>query len=137
MGYLLDTHEWLWFLQGDATKLTSATVEEFLTWQRQGTLFVSAVSIWEIAVSVSKGRLDLGTSVENWVQRSVRDGGLNLLPLTASILIESTRLPGYAHKDPGDRMLMATALEHDLILVTRDAKILPYGAQGHVKVLAR
>jgi PIN domain nuclease of toxin-antitoxin system len=136
-SYLLDTHEWLWFLRGDATRLNASAVEEFLNWQRQEILFVSTASIWEVALSVSKGRLALGTSVEDWVGRSTVAGGLKLLPLTASILIESTRLPDYPHKDPGDRMILATAIEHNLTLVTRDDTILKYGAKGHVKVLER
>jgi len=136
-NYLLDTHEWIWFLGGDAAKLKESTVEEFLGWQEQGALFVSDVSIWEIAVSVSKGRLDLGMSVEDWISQSIVAGGLKRQSLTAGILIESTRLSGYPHKDPGDRMLIATAREHDLTFITRDDKILAYGQQGHVKILKR
>jgi len=136
-SYLLDTHEWLWFLRGDAARLKTSTVEEFLSWQRQEILFVSTASIWEVALSVSKGRLALGTSVEDWVGRSTVAGGLKLLPLTASILIESTRLPDYPYKDPGDRMIVATAMEHNLTLVTRDDRLLQYGAKRHVNVLKR
>jgi PIN domain nuclease of toxin-antitoxin system len=135
--YLLDTHEWIWFMRGDATRLNQATVDEFLLWQRQGVLFVSDASIWEIALAVSKGRLTLGISVEDWVARSTVEGGLKRLPLTPAILIESTQLPDYPYKDPGDRMIMATALAHDLTLVTRDEKILTYSASGAVKVLER
>lgn len=136
-SYLLDTHEWIWFLRGDTARLNQSTVDEFLSWQEQEILYVSAASVWEIAVSVSKGRLTLGVSIEDWVERSTNDGGLKLLPLTPTILIESTRLPDSPHKDPGDRMIMATALEYDLTLVTRDDKILAYAAMGHVTALER
>lgn len=136
-SFLLDTHEWLWFQNGDAAKLKAAAVRQFTELQRRGELFVSAVSIWEIAIAVSKERLYLGSSVEDWVQQGLADDGLQLRPLTPRILIESTRLAGYPHGDPGDRMLIATAREQDLTLITRDDKILAYGAEGHVKVLKR
>lgn len=136
-SFLLDTHEWLWLQNGDAAKLKAAAVRQFTELQRRGELFVSAVSIWEIAIAVSKERLYLGSSVEDWVQQGLADDGLQLLPLTPRILIESTRLADYPHGDPGDRMLIATAREQDLTLITRDDKILAYGAEGHVKVLKR
>jgi PIN domain nuclease of toxin-antitoxin system len=136
-SYLLDTHEWIWFLRGDATRLKASAVEEFLSWQRAEILCVSSASVWEIAVAVSKGRLTLDTSVEDWIARSTVEGGLKLLPLTSSILIESTRLPEYSHKDPVERMIVATAREHNLTLVTRDDKLLQYGAKRHISVLKR
>jgi len=136
-NYLLDTHEWLWLQNGDTKKLKPAVVKEFIQLQKRGELFVSAISVWEIALSVSKQRLYLGSSVEDWIEEGLTDDGLQLLPLTPTILIESTRLAGYSFGDPGDRILIATARENDLILVTRDRKILNYGAEGHVKVLER
>lgn len=136
-GFLLDTHQWIWFQNGDAAKLKPATVRQFIELQKRGELVVSAVSIWEIALAVSKKRLFLGLSVEDWVQQGLADDGLQLLPITPGILIESTRLPGYPYGDHGDRMLIATAREQNFTLVTRDDKILEYGKQGHVKVLKR
>jgi len=136
-SFLLDTHIWLWFQNGDEKKLKPATVREFTDLQRHGKLFVSAISIWEIAISVSKQRLYLGASVEDWVEQGLMDDGLQLLPTTPRILIESTRLPGYPFGDPGDRILIATAREHDLTFITRDDKILKYAAQSHLRVLKR
>lgn len=136
-NFLLDTHEWLWFQNADATKLKVTVAKEFVDLQRRGKLFVSAISIWEIAVSVSKNRIYLGSSVEDWVEQGLMDDGLQLLPITPRILIESTRLAGYPYGDPGDRVLIATAREHDLTLITRDDKILDYAAVGHLKTLKR
>ncbi|MGA1802586.1 PIN domain-containing protein [Rhizobium sp. HT1-10] len=57
-------------------------------------------------------------------------------PVTATIFITSCALPRPVHKDPIDRILIATAREHDLTIITRDRAILAYGAAGHVKTLA-
>ena len=62
------------------------------------------------------------------------EGGAILLPLSPRILIESTRLPGTIHKDPFDRMLVATAREHDLSLVSKDEPVYEYSVGGHVRV---
>ena len=103
---------------------------------RLRTRYLSAISILEVARLVSYGQLDLGMSVDDFVQESTRDGGFQLLPLSTRVLIESTRLPGDLHRDPSDRLLAATAREHSLTLVTRDRELLRYGRRGHLRVLA-
>jgi PIN domain nuclease of toxin-antitoxin system len=131
-AYLLDTHTWLW-VQQRATEEVSAgfffTVEE---WQRMGQAYISAISVLEIARLVADGDLDLGMSVEKFLEEGTSDNGLQLLPLTVQILIESTRLPGEIHRDPADRILVATAREHGMALVTRDKPLLKYAQQGHL-----
>lgn len=131
---LLDTHYWIWLLQGDSTRLKSDTLHEISRLQSENALFLSATSVLELARLEAGRRIDLGMSVEHALDLSVRSGGLRLLPLTTRILIESTRLPGNLHRVPSDRLLIATAREHGLTLVTRDKDILRYAKQGHLNV---
>jgi PIN domain nuclease of toxin-antitoxin system len=132
-GLLLDTHVWFWFQSGNSQRLSQTFVRQLESRQRAGELFVSACSAWEIANLVAKQRITLDRSVEHWIESGLEDGGLRLLPLTTRILIESTRLPGEIHRDPADRMIVATAREHNLTLLSRDESILAYAADGHVK----
>jgi PIN domain nuclease of toxin-antitoxin system len=131
-AYLLDTHYWIWLQLGDASQIKSDARDELLAIQRKRTLFLSAISILEIARLSSDGLLDLSMSVDQFVEVAIRSGGLQLLPLTTRILIESMRLPGTIHRDPADRLLVATAREHGLTLVTRDKALNKYAEQGHL-----
>ena len=56
--------------------------------------------------------------------------------MPVSVLVASTTLPGTPPNDPADRIIIATARAFGYVLATRDAKILEYGAQGHVRVVA-
>ncbi len=131
-GLLLDTHYWIWFQNGDASQLGARVRDEFLDAQRASKLYLSAISVLELARLVADGDLDLATTVDRFVSDATRDGGLQLLALSNQVLIESTRLPGNIHRDPSDRLLVATAREHGLTLITRDKDILKYAAQGHL-----
>lgn len=75
---------------------------------------------------------DLECTVEDFVEVGTADNGLQLLELSPEILIESVRLPGDMHRDPSDRMLVATARVHGLTLITGDKQILRYAAAGHL-----
>ena len=130
---LLDTHYWLWLQTGDSGQINSAAREDLLNLQLTKRLYLSAVSVWEVARLVADGDMELGMSIDRFVREATIDGGLSLLPLTTQILIESTRLPGDIHRDPSDRLLVATAREHGLTLVTRDKPLLRYAKDGHVK----
>ena len=133
-GFLLDTHVWLWAVKGDQHNMDIRLHREIERWQRERKAFVSAASVWEIATLAARERVELRMSVEHWVEMALEDGGAVLLPLSTRILIESTRLPGTIHKDPFDRMLVATAREHDLSLVSKDEPLYEYSIGGHVRV---
>lgn len=132
-GYLLDTHAWLWVQRGEAGKLSAELVNGIEHYQRRGEVFLSTISILEIARLVAFGGYDLGMSVEQFVAEGTEDGGFQLLELLPRILIASTRLPGKLHRDPSDRLIIATARDYGLTLVTRDREILAYAQDGHLK----
>ncbi len=101
-------------------------------------VFVSPVSAWEISLLASKKRLGaLGTQTDAqlWFDTFATRRGVHSAPLTAAIGIAAAFLPGYGHRDPADRFLIATAREMDLALITRDQKILDYAEAGHVRCI--
>ncbi len=132
-SYLLDTHVWLWVQFGDVARTSPELISDLEQSQQEGTLFVSTISILEIARLAALHHYDLGQTVESFVADSRVEGGLQLIDMSPQILIESTRLPGELHRDPADRILAATARDGDLTLVTRDKALLQYGKQGHIK----
>lgn len=85
---------------------------------------------------VSKGRMTETREPLRWYRDFIRESRLEEQPVTAEIYVASCFLPQAIHNDPTDRIIIATAREHDLTIITRDRAILSYGALGHVKVLA-
>lgn len=131
---VLDTHTLIWLLEGNSS-LAPAAVTVIEQAAREGTVWVPAITPWEIAMLVAKGRLTLARDVQEWVDEALRQPGLALAPLDAVIAIASTRLPGTIHGDPADRMIVATARHLGALLVTADEPLLAYGAAGHVAIL--
>ena len=132
-GYLLDTHIWLWVQLGETGKLDPDILEELERRQRRRELFISTISILEIARLVALQQYSLTSSIDDFVAEATTDDGFILCELSPRILIESTRLPGEFHRDPSDRILIATAREHNLTLINSDKEILRYAKQGHLK----
>lgn len=118
MKLLLDTHAWLWRLL-DPQRLSEAAEEAIAA--RDSELFLSPVSAWETLVLARKGRLSLSPSPSEWVLDALRRSAPSAVPLSHGIAMRSEALDGFASDDPADRFLVATALEHDLTLVTADS----------------
>ncbi|SCL23954.1 PIN domain nuclease, a component of toxin-antitoxin system (PIN domain) [Micromonospora nigra] len=117
MTLLLDTHVVLWAITGDATLGT-----EFLDQLRhEPDILLSPVSLWEITIKQSAGKL---AGPPDLAER-VRDMGFQELPVTHAHAITAGRLPPH-HRDPFDRMLVAQAITEGLTLATRDASISLY-----------
>lgn len=132
---LLDTHIWLWFAEGNASRLPSASVRKLDDARKEDGLLVSAISVWEIGVLHAKGRVQLSAPLRDWVNNALAPAGISLLPLDAETASESTLLPGEPHGDPADRLLIAAARTKSIILATRDEHIIDYGKAGYVRVL--
>lgn len=103
---------------------------------RPDRLIISAFSAWEIGMLVAKGRVSLTQPPLPWFRSFATERELSVLDVTPDVLVAASFLPEPLHGDPADRILVATAREHDLTIITRDRAILAYGAAGHVKVLA-
>lgn len=133
-GILLDTHTWIWLFNG-STELSQDAIEQIDIAANRGKVFISAISVWELSMLVAKNRVNLSQSLHKWVQDSLNQPGVNLSPILPEIAIESSFLPGNFHGDPADRIIVATARINNLMLLTRDKKIISYGDQGHVDCL--
>jgi len=132
---LLDTHIWVWYAEGDRTRFSPRVEPVVETAAERGEVLVSAISVWEIAQLDALRRLELALDVPTWIARALAFPGVRLRGLSPAIAIESTRLPGSPHRDPADRILIATARLSGAALVTCDARLLAYAKSGHVKVI--
>jgi PIN domain nuclease of toxin-antitoxin system len=131
---LLDTHVVLWYFS-NSTQLGRASRELIDRQDRTNPFHVSAVSAWEIALLVKRGRMDLGKSALTWFEEAKRLSSWRSIPLDIEIAIESAALPGEFHNDPADRFLVATARFNGFTLITADGAILEYSKAGHVKAI--
>jgi PIN domain nuclease of toxin-antitoxin system len=125
MRYLLDTHVALQWVTGDR-KLDKTHAQIIERAERAGEeLGLSAFSLWEIAKLVELQRLKFAVSIEQLFEQI--EAAVMVLPLTASVAIESTRLGGRMHRDPADQIIVATARRHGLTLLTNDRKLIESG----------
>jgi PIN domain nuclease of toxin-antitoxin system len=126
---LLDTCAVLWLAQGvDMTPASRTAIAD-------RKLNVSPISAWEIANLVRKGRLASTLPVANWFHQTVGKMAAGMPPLSVEILTGSCSLPGSPPDDPADRIIIATARQADMTVVTRDRQILDYARAGHVRTL--
>jgi PIN domain nuclease of toxin-antitoxin system len=131
---LLDTHVVIWSAEGDARLGRKA--RKLIAERNQTDPFhVSAISAWEIAMLVSKGRLDIGGPAQDWLVKVMEHPAWQTIPVDAAAAVESVNLPGDFHNDPADRFIVATARLRGFALVTADSAILDYSSAGHVKVI--
>jgi PIN domain nuclease of toxin-antitoxin system len=131
-GLLLDTHVVVWIGNGEpiSQQAKSAIDQAY----RQGAVYVSAVSAWEITQFAARNRIGFTAPVATWFDRMIAAMGFATLPLTPECAVAAALLPNI-HRDPADRFLIATAQKMDLTLVTRDIDIRKYGDGGSVRVL--
>lgn len=131
---LLDTHAWIWLMSG-SKRLGPKARKAIQRATNTDAILVSAISPWEVAMLVSKGRLVLDRDVGEWVQAALAHPQIHLAALSPEIAVASTRMPGVLHSDPADRIIAATARHGDAVLVTDDQLLLDYGKAGHLKTL--
>jgi len=132
---LLDTHVWIWLLNGDNQLKDRDALFYINQAAKEARLRVSAISVWEIGMLEVKGRVRFSVDCLDWVNQAFSAPGILLVPLTPEIAIASTRLPGSFHGDPADRIIVATARNLSACLVTKDSKILEYGRKKYLDVL--
>lgn len=93
---------------------------------RDRRLFVSDISFWEVSFKAAKGQLTLPTHPTLWLGHAAAAPGIQGVPLTRDVLIQSTLLAGEPHADPADRILIAQAQLSGMSLLTCDARIIEY-----------
>lgn len=125
MRLLLDTHALLWWIEGDTQRLSVAATEAIAS--PDSSVFVSAVSGWEVALKFRSGRLSLSDAPDVYLPRHIQINGFETLPIHMSHTLAAGNLPEH-HRDPFDRMLVAQAIEEELTLVSADAQIARYSA---------
>jgi PIN domain nuclease of toxin-antitoxin system len=132
MRIVLDTHIWVWL--SEQVNLSGTTVATINQAAKDGQVLIPAMSMWEVSVLADKKRIAIQGDVLSWLNRALNYDGIELCPLTPTIAACSYSLPGIFHDDPADRIIVATAIVEDAVLLTRDDRILKYGRRGYVKV---
>ncbi|HXH49818.1 MAG TPA: type II toxin-antitoxin system VapC family toxin [Terriglobia bacterium] len=120
MKLLLDTHIWLWSVL--APERLSSRVRRALR-DRRNELWLSPISVWELAVLSAKGRVVLNEDAKDWALKAISAGPLREATLTHDIALETANLQ-MPHRDPADYFLAATARVLDLTLVTADKRLI-------------
>lgn len=133
--YLLDTCVLIWMATQSADGLHALSLLDQS--DHDGIpVYVSPFSAWELGMLTAKGRLALSVPLRFWFSGLIARSGTKLATLTPDVLIAANDLPWKTHPDPADRIIVATAREYGLNILTRDRKILDYAAKGHVMALA-
>lgn len=127
MRFLLDTHVWIW--SQEAQEKLGRRAQKILT-SSDDERAVSAISTFEIARLIGRGRILLKQSFANWKSKSLHDLVATTIDVTHEVAWDAYNLPGQFHKDPADRILVATARLHGFTVLTADDSILRY---AHVK----
>jgi PIN domain nuclease of toxin-antitoxin system len=131
---LLDTHTVLWMVENHP-HLGAETARTLNRAAREDRIAVSAITPWEIALLVSKKRIDLRRDPLEWINAALALSGVHLVPLEPEIAVASTRLPFEMHPDPADRILVATARHLGATLVTADQALLSLAKKRRFKAL--
>ncbi len=134
--YLLDTHIWVWLINGDQRLNQAALLQKIESASKESRLRLSMISIWEVGMLAKKNRIRFAVDVYKWVESALNLPGLSVCPLTPSIALNSSDLPGEVHGDPADRIIIATARNIGAQLITADQQIIEYSRSGNLKTLA-
>lgn len=123
MKALLDTHVLLWWLARDA-RLSRPQAEVLERADPEAPLLVADISLWEIATLGSLGRLEFQLPLRDWLEQAVAPPLVQLVSITPAIAAEVASLPDSFHRDPADRILVASARVLGATLLTRDRRII-------------
>ena len=119
---VLDTHIWVWWMLGDS-KLKGSKREYLDALPPGNRPVLSDISLWEVGMLVEMGRLDIGGDIESWLEIAASPATVSLQPVTPAIIAEMNRLPSGFHRDPANRLIVATARVLGKPLATVDDKI--------------
>jgi PIN domain nuclease of toxin-antitoxin system len=128
---LLDTFAWVAWT-GAPARLTPRALRAIAEEEPRRGLIVSAISLWEVAEKVEKGKLVLDRDVRQWVTFASAYPGVTVVPIEPADALESALLPGDPIKDPADRMIIALARRLECPIVTSDRAM---RANRHIKTI--
>lgn len=124
---LLDTHIWHWWVNQIPGRLSTATIALI---EESSDVTVSAISCFEMAWLVRHGRIDLDMAFDEWLIQVEEAQVVRFLPVTQWIAVKAVALPEH-HKDPQDRLIIATALHHQARLISFDGQFPQYEELGY------
>jgi PIN domain nuclease of toxin-antitoxin system len=127
---IIDTHIWVWWNQGDSQ--LSVHQRDAIEDARTDGIGVCTISLIEVARLLQRGRIILPKPIHEWFNIALAQQGVILISITPASAIDASNLPGSFHKDPADRIIVATARAYDCPLITVDREILAY---SNVKLL--
>ena len=119
---VLDTHAWIWWVAGDP-RLPRATASALDALPAGDRPVLCDISLWEVAMLVERRRLSLTIPFEAWVEAAAHPRTVRIQPVTAGIAAEVARLPPTFHRDPADRLIVATCRVLGRPLVSKDTLI--------------
>ncbi len=122
MNYLLDTHVFIWWITGESR--LPQTVQKVLS-EAAGSVWVSAASLWEMALKIKLGKLKMPEPFDTYVLRQIQINRMEVLPIHAPHVLETMKLPAH-HRDPFDRLLVAQARREELTLISGDSAMRSY-----------
>lgn len=132
---LLDTHVWLWNIEGDGRRLGRRTKQALAHASSQEAIRISPITLFEVVALHAAGRIGLTHPAEQWIRDALHAPGTRLADFSAAAAIDAGTIPRTALPDPLDRMLVANARELGATLLTADTRILAYGREtGNVRV---
>ena len=115
MNNLLDTHTFIWFIEGDnqLSRLARKSIEK-----KGAVNFISIASLWEIAIKISLGKLELKTAFSK-ISEQILDNGFQILPVVLADTFILTELP-FHHRDPFDRIIICQSISNQLSIISKD-----------------
>ena len=123
---ILDTHIWLWWIANDLDSMGHKRVKMI---ENEDIVAVSAISCFEVAWLEHHNRISLPVSKEKWLDMALDGSGIILLPITPEIACKAVDLSEH-HSDPQDRIIIATSLIHNALLMSSDKKFVQYKELG-------
>lgn len=127
MNYLLDTHTFLWFINGDSELSVRA---QTLIEDPSNSIYLSVASVWEMAIKVSLGKLAMPSPFTDFVAEQLSENSLRLLEIQLEHAGAVATLP-FHHRDPFDRLIIVQSLSENMPIIGRDQIFDVYGVQRH------
>lgn len=129
---ILDTHVLIWYSQG--IELIPQQVNLIDEAVANNSLCISAISIWEITMLANKGKIVINIPIKDWINKLLLISKIKIIDLSPDTLIESVLLPNYEHRDPADRLIIASVRLTNSVLMTFDQKIIDYANLGYLNL---